>query len=299
MTTGATGTAGTIRAVRAAAVRRLAAAGLPSPDADAEILLAHILDVPRGRLLLADPPDAGQRAVLEALLARRERREPVQHLTGRAPFRHLELAVGPGVFVPRPETELLAGWAVERLVERVAGRVTGRVAGRMAPVAVDLCTGSGAIAAALVHEVPQARVHAVELSPQAYDYAVVNLAGSGVDVRRGDAADAFGDLDGTVDVVVANPPYVPLDAYEEVAEEARLHDPAESLWSGADGLDVIRAVERTAARLLRSGGEVGCEHADAQGGSAPAVFADRAEWIAVRDHRDLAGRPRYVTARRR
>jgi release factor glutamine methyltransferase len=190
------------------------------------------------------------------------------------------------VFVPRPETELLAGWAVERLRRRDD------------PVAVDLCTGSGAIAASLAAEVPGARVYAVELSPQAYAYAVTNLSGTGVDVRLGDIADAFPELDGAVDVVVANPPYIPLEAYEEVAVEARLHDPAVALWSGDDGLQTVRAVERVAARLLRPGGEVGCEHADAQGESAPAVFRAAGGWSDVVDHRDLAGRPRFVTARR-
>ena len=163
---------------------------------------------------------------------------------------------------------------------------------------VDLCTGSGAIAAALAAEVPSARVYAVELSPQAYAYAAANLTGTGVDLRLGDIADALPDLDGTVDVVVANPPYIPLEAYEEVDVEARQHDPALALWSGDDGLETIRTVERVAARLLRAGGEVGCEHADAQGRSAPAVFRAAGGWSDVVDHLDLAGRPRFVTARR-
>jgi release factor glutamine methyltransferase len=189
--------------------------------------------------------------------------------------------------VPRPETELLAGWAVDLL------RQTER------PVAVDLCTGSGAIALALATEVPQATVHAVELSEEAYAYAQRNLAGTGVDLRCGDVAGAFPDLDGSVDVVVANPPYIPLSAYSSVEAEARDFDPPLALWSGEDGLDAVRAVEAAAARLLHPGGWLGCEHADAQGESAPAVFTATGHWTQVRDRPDLAGRPRYVTARRR
>ena len=156
------------------------------------------------------------------------------------------------------------------------------------------CGACGAISLSIVHEVPGAQVHAVELDEPAYEWAQRNLAGSGVDLRLGDMADAFGDLDGQVDVVVANPPYIPLDAWESVAPEARDHDPSLALWSGDDGLDAMRVVDQVAWRLLRAGGVVGAEHADAQGESAPAVFAGR--WADVRDHRDLADRPRYVTA---
>ena len=163
---------------------------------------------------------------------------------------------------------------------------------------MDLCTGSGAIAAALADEVPEARVHAVEVSAAAHAFAERNLAGTGVDLRLGDAADSFPDLDGVVDVVVANPPYIPLGAYEGVDPEAREHDPAVALWSGEDGLDAIRMVERTAARLLRPGGVLGCEHADVQGSEAVAVLAAAGRWREVRDHEDLAGRPRYVSATR-
>jgi release factor glutamine methyltransferase len=213
---------------------------------------------------------------------------PLQHLTGSAAFRYAELAVGPGVFVPRPETELLAGWAIER---------AGEVSAERPPVVVDLCTGSGAIALSVATELPGAEVHAVELDPQAVAWASRNLAGLGVDLREGDMADAFPDLDGTVDVVVCNPPYIPLTAYDGVAPEARDHDPVLALWSGEDGLDAIRVLERVAARLLRTGGQVGCEHADLQGEAAPQVFAGTGRWADVRDHRDLAGRPRYLTAR--
>jgi release factor glutamine methyltransferase len=168
-------------------------------------------------------------------------------------------------------------------------------------VVVDLCTGSGAVALAVATEVPEAEVHAVELDEGALDWAARNLAGSGVDLRHGDMADAFTDLDGRVDVVLCNPPYIPLEAYESVEPEARDHDPQLALFAGEDGLAALRVVERVAARLLRPGGVVGVEHADVQGESAPGVFAARpgaaGRWCDVRDHRDLAGRPRFVTAR--
>jgi release factor glutamine methyltransferase len=273
------------RALLDEAVRRLGEAGVASPEYDAQVLLAHVLGTSRGQLVMVD--DVGDEAVAayDALVARRARREPLQHLTGIAHFRHVELAVGPGVFVPRSETELLAGWAVEqaKLLD--------------APVVVDLGTGSGAMAKAIAHEVPAATVHAVEKDEAALVYTVKNLAGTGVDIRLGDLADAFDDLAGTVDVIVSNPPYIPLDAWESVAVEVRDHDPALALWSGEDGLDAIRVVEDRAALLLRPGGVVGVEHADLQGESAPAVFAAMGRWTEVRDHADLAGRPRFVTAR--
>ena len=277
------------RSVRAAAVERLDAAGVASPAYDADELLAHVLGTTRSRLALVDALTSEQVTAYDALVTRRAAREPLQHLIGSAAFRHVELAVGPGVFVPRPETELLAGWAIEKARAAVA-------AARPPPV-VDLCTGSGAIAKAIADEVPDARVFAVELDPDAHAWAERNLDGTGVDLRQGDLATAFDDLLGTVDVVVCNPPYVPLEAWESVAAEARDHDPHLALFSGLDGLDAIRALEQRAATLLRPGGVVGFEHADVQGESAPAVFAATGRWREVRDHRDLAGRPRWTTAR--
>ena len=272
------------------AARRLAEGGVASPEYDAAELLAHVLGTTRGQLPLVEGIRAGDREAYDGLVGRRATREPLQHLIGTAAFRHVELRVGPGVFVPRPETELVAGWAIERA--REAGRETGET-----PVVVDLCTGSGAIALAVADEVPGARVHAVELDPPAFQWAERNLAGSGIDLRLGDMADAFPHLDGTVDVVVCNPPYIPLEAFEGVAPEARDHDPALALWSGEDGLDAIRVLEATAARLLRPGGWVGAEHADLQGEAAMRVFLEAGRWTEVRDHEDLAGRPRYVVAR--
>ena len=266
-------------------------AGVASPERDADELLAHVLGVGLGRLPLVDKATDDQSAAYDALVARRAAREPLQHLLGSAAFRHVELVVGPGVFVPRPETELLAGWAVERVRE-----ATGSTAGAGA-VVVDLCTGSGAIARALADEVPGARVHAVELDPDAHRWAECNLTGTGVELRLGDMATAFEELAGTVDVITCNPPYVPLTAWESVAPEARDHDPHLALFSGDDGLDALRVLAGRAAVLLRTGGWVGAEHADVQGESAPAVFVATGRYEQVRDHRDLAGRPRHLTAR--
>jgi len=280
--------------MRASAARRRAAAllreaGVASPERDADLLLAHVLDVSLGQLPLVDELTPPQQTSYDVLLARRATREPLQHLTGSMAFRHVELLVGPGVFVPRPETELLAGWAIEAALEAEHENRTCRV--------VDLCTGSGAIAKAIADEVPHAEVHAVELDEGALAWAERNLAGTGVDLRHGDLATAFDDLLGSVDVVVCNPPYIPLEAWESVAAEARAHDPHLALFSGDDGLDAIRVLEQRAARLLRFGGVVGAEHADVQGETAPAVFAGAGRWQDVTDHRDLAGRPRYLTAR--
>ena len=273
------------RDLLARATQELREAGVASPEHDAAELLAHVLGTTRGQLVLVDEVPEERAGQYAALVARRARREPLQHLTGVAWFRHVELRVGPGVFVPRPETELLAGWAIDQ------------AAGIDSPVLVDLCTGSGAVAKALADEVPGASVHAVELDEAAHAWAARNLAGTGVDLRQGDMATAFDDLAGTVDVVTCNPPYIPLDAWESVAPEARDHDPHLALFSGDDGLDALRVLEARAALLLRPGGVVGAEHADQQGESAPAVFAATARWTEIRDHRDLAGRPRFVTAR--
>jgi len=273
------------RRLAAEAAAALADAGVASPEYDDATLLAHVLGTSRGTVLSVPDVPAGRVEAFRDLVRRRARREPLQHLTGTTGFRYVDLAVGPGVFVPRPETELLAGWAVEQ------ARALD------APVVVDVGTGSGAIALSVSHEVPAAIVHAVEVDPGAYAWAERNLAGTGVLLTLADMADALPELDGTVDVVVCNPPYIPLDAWESVALEVRDHDPALALWSGADGLDAMRVVEARAALLLVSGGVVGVEHADAQGESAPAVFAATGRWADVRDHRDLAGRPRFVTAR--
>ena len=270
-----------LRAALRAAAERLAEAGVPSPLHDAEELAAHSLGIDRRELWRQERVGTD----FAAYVRRRVAREPLQHITGRAYFRHLTLAVGPGVFVPRPETEVVVEAAM------------AAVAGVAAAVVVDLGTGSGAIALAIAQEVPGARVHAVEADPAAHAWAARNAAGSAVDLRLGDMADAFPDLDGRVDVVVSNPPYIPVGAVVRDPEVAA-HDPAPALWSGEDGLDDVRVVERVAARLLRPGGTVVVEHADLQGESAPAVFTATGRWTGVADHQDLAGRDRYLTARR-
>ncbi|SHL19544.1 MULTISPECIES: peptide chain release factor N(5)-glutamine methyltransferase [Streptomyces] len=270
----------------AQATQRLADAGVPSPRFDAEELAAHVHGVKRSQLHTVADADFDAR-YWEAI-ARREAREPLQHITGRAFFRYLELAVGPGVFVPRPETESVVGWAIDAV----------RAMDVVEPLIVDLCTGSGAIALALAQEVPRSRVHAVELSEEALGYARKNVEGSRVVLHHGDALTALPELDGQVDLVISNPPYIPLTEWEYVAPEARDHDPELALFSGEDGLDTIRGIERTAHRLLRPGGVVVVEHADTQGGQVPWIFNEEQGWADAADHPDLNNRPRFATARR-
>ncbi|OKI10215.1 protein-(glutamine-N5) methyltransferase, release factor-specific [Streptomyces sp. CB02923] len=270
----------------AQATQRLADAGVPSPRFDAEELAAHVHGVKRGELHRV--PDADFDARYWEAVARREAREPLQHITGRAFFRYLELHVGPGVFVPRPETESVVGWAIDAV----------RAMDVVEPLIVDLCSGSGAIALALAQEVPRSRVHAVELSDEAMQWARKNVEGSRVVLQQGDALTALPELDGQVDLVISNPPYIPLTEWEYVAPEARDHDPELALFSGQDGLDTIRGIERTAHRLLRPGGVVVIEHADTQGGQVPWIFTEERGWADAADHPDLNNRPRFATARR-
>ncbi|MEU1309614.1 peptide chain release factor N(5)-glutamine methyltransferase [Streptomyces cinnamoneus] len=270
----------------AQATQRLADAGVPSPRFDAEELAAFVHNVKRGELHRVADADFDAR-YWEAV-ARREAREPLQHITGRAFFRYLELQVGPGVFVPRPETESVVGWAIDAV----------RAMDVVEPLIVDLCTGSGAIALALAQEVPRSRVHAVELDEGALGWARKNVAGSRVQLHHGNALTALPELDGQVDLVISNPPYIPLTEWEYVAPEARDHDPELALFSGEDGLDTIRGLERTAHRLLRPGGVVVIEHADTQGGQVPWIFTEERGWADAADHPDLNNRPRFATARK-
>jgi release factor glutamine methyltransferase len=280
-----------VRAVLRDAAERLRSAGVGSPETDARTLLAYACGIEPARIPLLDGVDDGAVEAFETLVASRAARVPLQHLTGRAYFRHVELEVGPGVFVPRPETEVMTGWAIDALRPAITGGGRPRV--------VELCSGSGAIAKALVTELTYLDVYAVEVSAEAAAYARRNLADTLVELYVGDMADALHVLDGQVDLVIANPPYIPLDAYASVAPEVRDHDPLAALFSGDDGLDAIRVVTTVATRLLRPGGLLCFEHADVQGESAPAVVTQSQAFSGIRDHVDLTGRPRFVTAVRR
>jgi release factor glutamine methyltransferase len=272
------------------AAARLAEAEVDSPRADAEQLAAHVHGVRRGELH-AVPDDAFDARFWQAV-DRRAAREPLQHITGVAHFRYLELSIGPGVFAPRPETEVMTGWAIDRL----------RQTGAAEPVVIDLGTGSGAIALSIALEVPAARVHAVEADPLALGYAEQNVAayadrepqvGRRVHLASADFGTALAGLDGTADLVISNPPYIPLGA--TVPPEVGEYDPPSALWSGPDGLDAMRAVQRTARRLLRPGGLVAAEHGAPQGAAVRRVFASGG-WQDITQHQDLAGRDRFVTA---
>lgn len=313
------------RALLAAAIERLALSGVPSPTVDAELLLAHVTGRDRGLLRMAGTSvSRDQAARFDELLEQRAARIPLQHLTGRAPFRHLALSVGPGVFIPRPETELVVDHVLRFLADGPG------------PVVVDLCTGSAALAISIATERPGSRVVAVEVSPSAVQWARANIAdhsallarvGSGVDLVAADARTVaalgapLASMRGRVDVVVSNPPYVPDSALPR-EPEVRDHDPGLSLYGGPDGLDVVRPLAEQAAALLRPGGLLLIEHADVQGEDAgpagvPGVLRGQLEdhpssrsgaaaavdgavavpvWHEVTDHIDLAGKPRITSA---
>ncbi|HEU5485072.1 MAG TPA: peptide chain release factor N(5)-glutamine methyltransferase [Microlunatus sp.] len=273
----------------AEAAERFRGAGVPSPENDARLLLAHVLKTRPGTWWSGSEVSPADAESFRELVAGRAERIPLQHLTGKAYFGHVELEVGPGVFIPRPETEMMMSWAADQLMARTAQ--LGR-----RQVAVDLCTGSGAIAKSLALAAPTAEIHAVELSGDAVSWAERNLAGTGVRLVQADMADALPELDGDVDLVVANPPYVPLEAYDSVAVEARDHDPGLALFSGLDGLDAIRVLTAVAGRLLRDGGLLTFEHAEVQAESAPQVVVESHLFSQVRDNQDLTGRQRFVTA---
>jgi release factor glutamine methyltransferase len=275
----------------AEATALLERAGVPSARVDAELLIGHLLDWSRGQVQAKSMVDvalsATDSAAFAALVERRAAREPLQHITGKAPFRSMELSIGPGAFVPRPETEQVAQFAIDALRNVPSPR----------PLGIDLGTGSGAIALAMATEVPHAQIWGVENSPEAYIWARRNQTESGADnitMVFVDLAEALPELNGTVDVVISNPPYIPIDAIPR-DPEVRLFDPEHALYGGADGLDVVHAVSATALRLLHAGGTLVMEHGELQAAAIAALL--RADgWSAVATHRDLLGRDRATTA---
>jgi release factor glutamine methyltransferase len=264
-------------------------AGIHSAKVDAELLVGHVLGLSRGGVQAAAM--AGRQLTdteaeeITNVFGRRRARQPLQHITGVAYFRNLELKVGSGVFIPRPETEFVAQLAIDAMPETENS------------IAVDLGTGSGAIALSIATEVPTSQVFAVEKSEQAYAYTAANFAkyvDSGAKLVLGDLADAFVELENQVAVVVSNPPYIPAAAIPRDVE-VHLHDPDLALYGGEDGLDVIRLVSASATRLLMPGGALIIEHADSQ--SEQVVQLLLAEgWREVRAHQDLTARYRAVTA---
>ncbi|PXY26755.1 peptide chain release factor N(5)-glutamine methyltransferase [Prauserella sp. PE36] len=274
------------------ATRILDQAGVASPRTDAELIAAHVLGVERGRLPLVPLVDPSVVEAIGQLVSQRAKRVPLQHLTGWAALGDITVSVGSGVFVPRPETELLLEWGLKLLK------------GREYPVVVDLCTGSGALALAVANARPDAVVYAVDNDTNALAWARHNAdarAAAGdtpIRLYSGDVTDptVFAELDGLVDLVLCNPPYVPEGT--PVPPEVADHDPPQAVFAAEGGIDVIRHVVATAARLLRPGGGVAIEHDDTHGAAVPALLRARRVLKDVRDHPDLSGRPRFVTALR-
>jgi release factor glutamine methyltransferase len=274
------------------AERILAGAGIDSARYEAEEIAAHVVGVERMKLPLVPLVDPQVVDGIGKLVHQRAKRIPLQQLLGWAPLGPVTVDVGPGVFIPRPETELLLDWGLRHLQ------------GKSTPLVVDLCTGSAALALAVAHSRPDAVVHAVEMDRSALAWARRNAdkqAAAGDTPIRLHAADVtapgvLSELDGAVDLVLCNPPYVPMGTV--VPPEVADHDPAQAVFSGGDGLDVIRPVVALAARLLAPGGGVAIEHDDTQGESVPALLASRRVLTDVQEHPDLVGRPRFATARR-
>jgi release factor glutamine methyltransferase len=275
-----------------AATEEFAAVGIATPEVDALLLAAHVLGVGRGelaaRLVSGFAFSSTQREQFWALVRRRSTREPLQHITGEAGFRQLVIAVGPGAFVPRPETELLVQMVVDAVM----------ASGQPSPRVIDLGTGTGAIALSVATEAPHARVWAREKSAEARGWAQRNNEkhGKPVTLLAGDLADALslvGDVAGTFDVVVSNPPYIPEEAVPR-DPEGRLYDPALALYSGPDGLDAVRALAHVASKLVAPGGLLAIEHGELQGSAVRQILTD-AGWRPVSTHPDLTTRDRYTT----
>jgi release factor glutamine methyltransferase len=276
-----------------AGIQRLAVAGLVSPRADARILLAAAAGLEPGQLAVTARLDDATATRYARLIERRAAGEPVQYLTGQAWFRNVRVAVGPGVLIPRPETEQVVEAALDLL------RSMHRMCPNEVPVVVDLGTGSGAMAAAIVGEYTNPiQVVAVENAPAALPWAARNLADTGVRLVEGDFRSALPELDGQVWLVMANPPYLPEGDAPALPGDVTMHEPREALFAGPDGLDAIRVVIVRAAQLLKSGGWLVMEHDESHGEIVPRLLAELGYFEDVADHQDLTGRPRFVTARR-
>ena len=270
-----------LRRALSSTVIALTEAGISSPEAEALTLVSFVTGVEPSRLVLLDTLSSEQEARLTEAIEARLSGVPLQHITGRAYFRTISVRVGPGVFIPRPETEVLAGWAIDQVINAVT-----RV--------VELCAGSGAISLSIARESSPAEQWAVEMSTQALSYLVENLGNTAIAVVEGDMATALGEMNGTIDVVVANPPYIP---QRTVVPPDVTQDPAGALYSGTDGLDATRIVAEVAMRLLRAGGVVGSEHGDDQAEEVRRIFLN-AGFTDVETHPDVNSRPRFVTARK-
>lgn len=272
------------RAIDSAAAQ-LAEAGIDSARYDAEELAAHLAGTQRGRLTLLDAPGDEFFGRYRDVVAARSRRVPLQHLTGTAAFGPVTLAVGPGVFIPRPETEAILAWAT---AQPLGAR----------PLIVDLCTGSGALAVALARHRPAARVVGIDDSDVALAYARRNTEGTTVQLVRADVTTSglLPELDRRVDLVVANPPYVP-DGSAVEAEVAQ-HDPPHAVFGGPDGMAVIAGVVRLAGRWLRPGGLFAVEHDDTTSPRTVEMIKSTGLFEDIEARQDLVGRPRFVTARR-
>jgi release factor glutamine methyltransferase len=263
-------------------------AGIDSARYDAEELAAHLAGTERGRLPLIDGLDDEFFRRYDAAVAARSHRVPLQHLTGTATFGPVTLSVGPGVFIPRLETEAMLEWATAQCLSEPPGQ----------PVIVDLCTGSGALAVALSRHWPTARVLGIDDSETALDYARRNSAGTAVELLRADVTDPdlLTDLDGRVDLLVANPPYVPDRVVLE--PEVSRHDPHHAVFGGPDGMAVITAVIGLAGRLLRPGGLFAVEHDDTTSAPTCELISGTGLFDDIMAQVDLAGQPRFATARR-
>lgn len=269
--------------------KKLSEAGIISGPVDAELIASHCLAINKSELQLLVaigsnfPSD--KFSEFEKALARRVSREPLQHITGNAPFRQLELKVGPGVFTPRPETEQVVSFAMEK------------IAALSAPLVVDLCSGSGAIALSIATEVMDSNVFAVEISDVAFEYLKQNAARynlSEENLRNEDLQDSLFELDGRVDLVISNPPYIPQDAIP-IDLEVQLHEPSMSLYGGEDGLDVVRMISKRALLLLKPGGALVMEHADTQSRAIGELLLAEG-WCHVETRMDLTGKDRMISS---